>query len=151
REVLQLIAAIGGPEEIGRVLDLALTGAPGGGTDVGLLDALVQTTLQRRLRPSGDLTRLSTLLSAPDVAVRASAARGAGAWQVGPLGERLTAMANDGAEKEPVRVAAIEGLAGLGGEENAGVIERLTQSDGPVAVRKAAVMGLATLNVEGGA
>jgi putative heme-binding domain-containing protein len=148
-DVLQLIAAVGGPNELARVLDLAL--AEGPRADSTLLDALVQTTRPRRVKPSGDLARLALPLASGDEAARAAAARAAGAWQVESLRPRLEELARVGATSEPIRLAAIDGLAGLGGPKAVAALDALAGSDGPAAVCRASVIALAGLDPQAGA
>ncbi len=114
-QVLGLIAGLGGPPELGMILDLTLTAETPGDRKAALLDALAQAAKSRKAVPSGDLARLGPLLDSPDEATRSAAARVAGIWKVEPLRERLEALAASPQAPGSARSAAIEGLSSLGG------------------------------------
>src|SRR5262249_45377815 len=81
--VLALVTALGGPAELDMVLDRALAGDRNSAArQTNLLAALEQATLQRSVRPSGDLGRLGKLLASESEPLRASAARLVGVWKV---------------------------------------------------------------------
>jgi putative heme-binding domain-containing protein len=148
--VLTTIATLGQPEDLGLVLDLALAPAGAASPDrrAALVEALMRATAERKVRPSGDLARLGGWLDGPDEALRVTAARAAGLWQVGPLRGRLAALATEDTAGDAVRRAAIEGLARLGDRR---AIERLAGPDGPPPAQAPAIAALATMDLKAGA
>ncbi|MBX6313401.1 MAG: HEAT repeat domain-containing protein [Isosphaeraceae bacterium] len=148
----RLVAATGGPEELAQVLEWTLAeGSPSRLPRADLLDALAQATAPRKVRPAGDLTRLGRLLAAGDEALRAASARAIGVWGVTALRPRLAEVARDPKSSEPLRRAAIEGLASLGGEASRHVLDDLCRSDLPMATRRAAVVALAEIDPQAAA
>jgi putative heme-binding domain-containing protein len=144
-DVLALLAGLGGPAELGLVFDRITDGAkltPEGRARV--LEALAQAARQRKVRPAGDPARVGQLLDAGDDAVRAAAARLAGLWQIEALRPRLLELATSGSG--PVRQAAIDGLAALGGSSGRAALTELAGAGKPPEVRRAAVAALAGLD-----
>ncbi len=111
-KVQDFIATKGGPAELGAVLDLVVRGeAIPASRRVALLDLLARASRQRKLVPAGDLAQIVSLLTGPDEALRASALRAAGAWDVPAIGGRLAELATAAETPRAVRAAAIEAIA----------------------------------------
>jgi putative heme-binding domain-containing protein len=147
--VLALIAALGGPAELGMVFDRALDReGNSAGRQARLLAALEQATRQRGVRPAGDLGRVGTLLDADGEALRAGAIRLAGLWKLEALRPRLVDHARVVSTPATVRRAAIEALTLLGSPASREVLEQLCGGDRPLDVRRLAVVALATLDPE---
>ena len=142
-----LIASLGGPDELGLAFDLAIAEATPPAQRASLLDALSQAFRQRNVKPKGDLTRLVALLDAKDDAVKAASARAVGAWKVGQGSEKVRGLAMAEAAAMPVRVGAIEGLAGLNDPPGRAALEEIGRRKGSPA-RGAAVVALAGINVD---
>jgi putative heme-binding domain-containing protein len=150
--VLSMIAALGGPQEMGMILDLVLGGnTPDPGRQANLLAALQQATQQRGVRPDGDLNRVAPLLNAESETVRAAAARAAGLWRVEALRPKLLEAARADKGSEAVRQAAFDGLVRLGGPASKTAFEELADAGQPGRVRRLAVIALAALDVEAAA
>jgi putative heme-binding domain-containing protein len=148
--VLSMIAALGGPQEMSMILDQVLTGSTPA-RQAALLSALQQATQQRGIRPNGDLGRIAPLLSAESEPVRAAAARAAGLWHIEGLRPKLLEAARTESSSEPVRQAAFDGLAQLGGPASKSAFEELADAAQPLRVRRLAVIALASLDVEAAA
>ena len=144
---LLLIASLGGPDELGLAFDLALADATPAAQRASLLDALAQAFRQRQVRPKGDLARLAAALDAKDDALKAAVARAVGAWKVGPASEKARALAMAESAALPVRLGAIEGLAGLNDPPGRAALEEIGRRKGSPA-RGAAVVALAGINVD---
>jgi putative heme-binding domain-containing protein len=147
--VLVLIAALGGPQELGMVFDRVVAregNSPGRQTH--LLETLEEAARQRGVRPAGDLGRIGGLLDADSEALRSMAIRVAALWKVEGLRPRLVDYARAAATPEPVRRSAIEALTLLGGPASREVLEQLCGGDRPLAVRRMAVVALAALDPE---
>jgi putative heme-binding domain-containing protein len=118
--VLELIAALGGPKELGEVLNLVVAsdGELAPETKASLLTALVDTTLVRKQQPAGDLKRVSTLFNNESTALQAAAARAVGAWKLADHRSQLATWISEAQTPGDVRGAAINALALLGGQES---------------------------------
>jgi putative heme-binding domain-containing protein len=149
--VLDLIAAQGGPRELGSILDLVVADATPTPRRASLLAALVHSTQRRKVRPEGDLTRLGPLLDAPDETLRTAAAQAVGLWRVEPLRGSLRALAEAESASDPVRWASLDALAQLGDPASRRTIEALTRNDRPAATRLRAASALAVLDLRAGA
>jgi putative heme-binding domain-containing protein len=144
-EVLATIAAQGQPDDLAVVFDLAL-----GLRRATLLEALMEATGERKVRPAGDLARLGPWLDSPDESVASDAARAVGLWKVEPLRARLGTLAT-AAIRDPVRRAAIDSLAQFGDRPARQAIEALAASTAPPAVQPWAIAALARLDPRAGA
>jgi putative heme-binding domain-containing protein len=150
--VLAMIAALGGAQEMGMILDLVLArDVPDAARQANLLVALQQATQQRGVRPDGDLKRIAPLLDADSETVRAAAARAAGLWRIEALRPKLQEAARADKSSEAVRQAAFDGLMRLGGPASKNAFEELADPTQPLRVRRLAVIALAPLDVEGAA
>jgi putative heme-binding domain-containing protein len=150
--VLSLIAALGGPPELGMVFDKVVAregNSPG--RQARLLEALEQAARQRGVRPAGDLVQVSALLDADSETLRAVVVRVAALWKLEALRPRIVDYAQAIRTPEPVRRAAIEALTLLGGPASREVLEQLCGSDRPLAVRRSAIIALVALDPEGAA
>src|SRR5262249_38760741 len=141
--VLALVTALGGTAELDMVLDRALAGDKNSAArQANLLVALEQATLQRGVRPSGDLARLGKVLVAESEPLRASAARLAGIWKVEALRPQLLELARAANTSERLRQATIDGLGSLGGEMSRQALDELSAKEQTPAVRRMAIVAL---------
>jgi putative heme-binding domain-containing protein len=143
-----LLMRFGGPAELSLVFDEALAAPSNPARCVELLTGLVKTTRERKVRPAGDLGRLTPLLSAADEGVLAAAAQAAGIWQVESLRPRLLELAAGNETPDAVRTAALTGLAALGGSASRDSLVSLAGADHPTAARVAAIAALVSLDVD---
>ena len=149
QQILRLIAAVGGPEELRLVLDrvLPLVAESGRWPEIQtVLSVLADTTNRRRVLPSGDLTNLGQLLG-HDPELDVSTCRLAGLWRVEALRPKLTELARSNSRGAP---AAISALAALGGDETRNLLTSLAGSEQPFATRRAAAQGMLTLDPAAG-
>jgi len=146
--VRALVATLGGPPELGMILDLAVASDTPEARRAPLLEALAQATRRRKAVPSGDLARVGPLLGSAEVATRAAAARAVGLWKVEPLRAPLEAIARSADTPEAARRAAIEGLSGLGGPASRDALTALAAAPHPAATRLEAVAALAGLDLK---
>jgi putative heme-binding domain-containing protein len=124
------IARLGGPAEMAVVLDLvvddpALPAARG----AALLSALTSATRDRKVAPSGDLSRLGALLHGRPDALRVAALRAISAWNVSVLTKPVVELVGASDTPQDVRVAAIETLVRNGGSEGKRMVEALAGPD----------------------
>jgi putative heme-binding domain-containing protein len=144
---LMLIASLGGPEELGLALELALSEKTPAAQRSSLLETLAQAQQQRKVTPKGDLARLAGLLDSKDENVSAAAARAAGIWKVVSLKDRLIALAKTNELPAATRQGAIEGLAAINDEPSRAVLAEVASVKGS-ALRGAAIVALSTLNLD---
>jgi len=144
--VQALIATLGGPPELGMILDLAVADATPDARRAPLLEALARAARDRKAIPAGDLSRVGALLASPDVAVRAAAARAVGLWKVEPLRGRIEAIARAADAPEPARRAAIEGIAALGGAPSRDALAALSAAPYPAPTRLEAAAALVAID-----
>ena len=148
--VLTLIATLGGPKELAVVLDRVADSRAPAATRAALLTELAQATRQRGVRPEGDLNRVVPLLKSADDALRAAAARAAGAWGLKEALKPLEEYATAPDASDALRLAAIDGLAALGGQEGHGKLDELAR-DEKAPGRRAALIALAGVDLEAAA
>jgi len=147
-KVLSTIAARGEPTDLELVFQLAIQ--PMASDRVNrplLLDTLVRATRERKVRPTGDLTKVQLLLMA-DNATRAAAARAAGAWKLDSLRASLVSIVSSKGGPESVQRAATDALAEMGGEASRADLKRLASPDSPGATRRLAIGALASVEPE---
>lgn len=145
QQVLRLIAAVGGPEELRLVLDLVLplVSQPGRWPEIQtVLAVLADTTSRRRIVPSGDLANLGNLLG-HDSELDAWTCRLAGLWRVASLRPKLAELAGSNNRVAPEAIGA---LAALGGDETRSLLTGLAGSGKSFATRRAAAQGMLTLD-----
>jgi putative heme-binding domain-containing protein len=156
-KVLTLIATLGGPKELGAVLNLVLDpkGSMPPATRASLLRSLADTTSQRRVRPEGELGRVTELLKADDEQVRTAAALVAGVWKLESARASLATWANatpgDAQVSEAMWRAATEAISLYGGAESEAALAQLASPRRSFDQRHAAVVALARLNVQNAA
>ncbi len=143
-DVLALLAAAGGPNELALVFEEALSDEP---TRSRLLAALEQAARQRNVKPAGDLQRLETLLQSKDDATRAAACRLFGLWRV----ERLLSKVADFVHYDaplPVKQAAMTGIADLGGPAAKIILGDTAQKSTSATIRRMAIVALSGIDLE---
>lgn len=149
-QVLSLIAALGGPDELGLVVTtiLALPVSPEKTTlCTRVFNTLAEASTRRKIIPSGDLGGIVSLLGGTnelDMAI----CRAAGAWNVRSTEPiiRTIAFSNSSAAG-----AAIQAMTAFGGAENTAELKKLGQSAGSIATRMLAIQGLLALAPDLGA
>jgi len=146
-QVLSLVATLGGPEEMAQLLTMVLDADSGLTTDQRnqLLDALADTTRQRRVRPSGGMEELTALLKSPVPELRAAEARAAGVWKIESLRPLFVEWANSAETALPVRLSAVDAVASLGGIASIKSLVGISEAAASPEVEQRAINVLATL------
>jgi putative heme-binding domain-containing protein len=142
-KVQGLIASLGGPDELAAVLDLVLERGPlPEQRRAALLDLLARAAERRKVVPSGDLSRILSLVTSRDDAMRAAALRAAGAWNLPKIHGRLAELS--GAKDTPgaVRAAAIEAMARQGKAEGRRAVEALAERGASTEIQAMALAAL---------
>jgi putative heme-binding domain-containing protein len=145
KNLIDLIATTGGPEDLAPVFDLAVSKDLPTAARLDLLDALNQAARQRKVSPHADLARLGGLLKETDP-IRAAAAHLAGSAKVEALRPALTEIALAKDTTDRTRAAAIESLAGLSGRASVDTLARLAANTYPRAVQLQAVTAMAQID-----
>ena len=134
-EVVEFLAASGGPEELRTLFELE---------DAALrprvFEHLARAARERGARPAGDLGRVREHFDAVEASLVL-----AGAWKLEALRPELERRARAGSR------AAVEGLVALGGPASVEFFRRLAAPDGPEGARVLGVLGLAALDVQAAA
>ena len=150
QNVMQLIAQFGGPNELGMVARLVIDDAKLSGR-AGVLNTLTDASRRRRIKPAGNLNNLVKLISSDaDPTLQASACRAAGAWKVNAARQPLTAAAAGAKTAAPLRQAAIDGLAALGGKQSRDTFEQLCKAEQPLHVRMMASVAMTSIDQKTG-
>ena len=142
---LSMVAAFGGPDELGSAFDVALAEGTPASRRVGLLDTLSDAFRRRGVRPNVDLARVAALLDSKDAEVQAAAARAVGAWKVSQAGERVRALAMAEGSSKAARGGAIVALAGLNDPASRAALEEISRRKGSSA-RGEAIVALSSVN-----
>jgi putative heme-binding domain-containing protein len=149
--LLMLLAALGGPDELRLVFDEALSAGTSPDLKTRLLTGLEQATGQRGVRPLGDLNYLEALLKSENDSVRSSAARLAGRWGLESVRPQLDMLAQGQKTSEPLRRAAIDGLVSLGGPQTLQTLQLLASPSQSSAGRRMAIVALANVELKSAA
>ena len=143
-DALSAIASLGGPGEIGQLLKMALDPQTSisASRQVEILRSLVTTSRQRRIKPSGDLKQVESLIQSKDIRLQAIGLEASGLWKVARQQPVIEAMAADLTQVSSIRAAAIEALAAYGTPRAAAAVEALAAKGRPTEDRVAAVNAL---------
>jgi len=146
-DLYELLASVGGPDELRLVFQYAVSHEP---QRSRLLPTLEQAARQRRVKPSGDLSSVWQLLDKGNDVDRATAARLIGLWQMPEAIDKLVAQVKaDG--PITVRRAAIAGLAEIASPMATAKLDELAGANLPHELRQSAVMALVRHDVARGA
>ena len=142
-----MIASLGGPDELGLALELALSEKTPAAQRAILLDTLAQAHRQRQVKPKGDLGRLATLLDVNDESVKAAAARAIGVWKVMAAQPKVQALAQAKDAAMAVRLGAVDGLAALNDPASRAILEEIGAAKDS-SIRGAAIVALSAINLD---
>jgi putative heme-binding domain-containing protein len=152
---LSILAHVGGPDELALVFHRSTyTNATGydAALQTQLLPELALAERVRKVRPSGPLVaELRALIADSSPALRIEALKLAGVWKLEELRPQLAPWVDAPDVAQSVRLAAIEAVASLGGNQSRELLQRLSQAAGPAPVRVAAIAGLALLDLNAAA
>jgi putative heme-binding domain-containing protein len=148
--VLELIATLGGPQELGTIFNLVV--APNSkmpeARKATLLAALVETSRLRKAQPAGDLNRVAALFKSENEPVRTAAIRAAGAWKVAAARAEIDNWLMHKDAPPATRSAAIEAVAAYGDGPARELLRTIAASETtPLADRLSALGALASLDV----
>ncbi|HXE54506.1 MAG TPA: PVC-type heme-binding CxxCH protein [Tepidisphaeraceae bacterium] len=150
--VIDLIGNIGGAAEANELLDMAAGEKSASAADrAHLLQALLHLARIQHAKPSDDPSRIAPFLDDSDATVRAAALQLAGAWKLQSLRPTLIEAAGSAQSSDPVRAAAINGLAMLGDATSVEELRKLSSAPTPAPIRHAAIAGLAQVDLKAAA
>ena len=145
-DAVQVVASLGQPNHLAAAFEFALGRESDNTMKIALLGGLATATRQRKVRPAGDLGRLSNLLTSNDRGVVASAVLCAGLWKLESTRPAITGLATSNSTDNVIRLAAIDGLSQLGGAASMKALAELTTERHPIGIRLRAAVGLLPLD-----
>jgi putative heme-binding domain-containing protein len=151
RDIFGLIAAVGGPADIGAMLQAgAFSDKADDASKVSALEGAALAARQRRVAPQpAPGADLQKLIGSSNPQVAAAAAKLAGVLHDSDACGELEKLASSAETPETARMAAIEGLAEIGRspKESQPLFEKLSGAENP-AVRAGGVVGLTYVDVK---
>ena len=149
RNIVELVARIGGNNEADTLFDLALSNQAKPQEQAAFLSGL-RAMANRHVQPTAGLDRIHALLtSSPDVQVDAVAL--AGLWKVQELRPELESIAREQQGRPELYTEALRALGRLGGPEGLEFLQSMSDPPHPMGVRAAAVAGLTELDLKAAA
>ncbi|WP_019986877.1 PVC-type heme-binding CxxCH protein [Rudanella lutea] len=143
KDVLASLAKFGKPADLSVVFDKALLQASDPKAVASQLGALEEAA-RRGEKPSGNLSRLTGLITSDDEAVAASAVRLLGLWKLEDQTATLTALARK--DDKTLRKAALTSLAAMNSDAARKALTEMAGAKNPVDLRLASVAQLAVAN-----
>jgi putative heme-binding domain-containing protein len=149
-EVLNLIAQLGGANELGAIYAIIIDEKSklASVRKAALLDSLVETSRLKKVLPAGDLAQLARLAEGPDARLIASVLRAAGAWKQGSVQPMMLRAALTPNAPPELRAAAIDALAMLGGDASQANLANLGSEEKSIELRQRAIGAVALHDVE---
>ncbi|MDG2125338.1 MAG: hypothetical protein P8J87_16665, partial [Verrucomicrobiales bacterium] len=147
RAVVGLTGSLGGRGELDALFGLAMDAKADGGLRLASLQAMGKAKQERGAIPNVDLKPVVTLFASADGKLRSEAIRMSGLWGLAEASETLVDLAEDLEAEWEVRVAAVEGLVGLGGDAGKAALEAVA-AGGDTGIRVLAAKTLAKADVE---
>jgi putative heme-binding domain-containing protein len=149
-EVIQVIASLGGPNELKLVLDVAQDNATSSARRAALLNELAESARRRNVKPAGDLVAMLKpwLEATSDEPTRRAAINCLGKWKVESLRGTAVQLASTNETPLPLRQAALEALTELGGPDSVRTLVAHSDAKEPWPVRLTAVASLASLDLK---
>jgi putative heme-binding domain-containing protein len=150
---LTILAGIGGPGDLAAVLADPVMQPRDGATPLvaATLDAMVGNYHRQKSIPPGDVAgMLRPLLGLSDLDARRAAVVLAGLWRIEALRPELRQIAHSNAPA-PVRGAAMQSLADLGGDASRNELSTIALSAEPLETRAMSIAALARLDLKSAA
>lgn len=144
KDVLSSVAKYGSPADVSILFDKALQMSPSQPKEVASQLAALEEAAQRSIKPSSDLSRITSLINSQDEAVSTSAIRLIGRWQLTELTKTLVSLAQKG--ETNVRKAALGALAMTDKSSGWKSLIELTTTTYSADLRVAATAQLASVN-----
>lgn len=148
--ILENICKRGTADDLAVVLERILT-------DEATTDQLKQSVLgwladaatTRKVKPSGDLTGISKLITASkDAKLQLAAVKLASEWQVAGIGDALAKLAQSETASPQLQEAAMQGLASMGDDSSKQLLEKLATSSTSIRIRTLSAAALVKSNID---
>ena len=143
---VETIAQLGDPDHLRFVFDKVTSNDAVPSTAALMLRTLAEAKRKRNVQPAGDLGSLINALKSPDPRLHLAAVDCIGAWKVESFRAPLAELVNDAQASGPARLAAIQGVAQLGGGASKQLLAQLAGSNEAESIRAAAVTSLIPLD-----
>ena len=148
---LTILANVGRPGDLALLMDsktYQTAGAHDAKLHARMLPLIANAERQRKVRPNGDLAeRLKPLLSHTEQALRAEALKLAGLWKLEALRAPMEQAAQASENAEATRLAALEGVAALGGDRSRDFLVALGRTNPSEKIRIGAAARLAGVDL----
>ena len=145
---IEIIGSAGGPAELTQLFDQVMQQGFDDKATLRALAALNDAARLRSARPRGELTQVAALLDSPSEKVRLETLQLIGTWKLTPQIPKLTGLAAAQTSSVAERNAAFAALRAIGGKEVLSALEELLKQSPSPAVRRAAVVNLANLDLK---
>ena len=145
-QLLETIATLVAPEHLRVVYDLAVSPETAPAKAATVLRALADAKRKRNTQPFGDLGSVVNALKSVDGELQLAAVDCIGAWKLESLRAPLAVLVADGQAGPATRVAAIQGVAQLGGDASKQLLATLASSEEAEPIRAAAISSLISLD-----
>ena len=143
---VETIAQLGDPDHLRFVFDKVTSNDAVPSTAALMLRTLAEAKRKRNVQPSGELGSLINALKSSDARLQLAAVDCIGAWKVESFRAPLAALVSDVQASGPARLAAIQGVAQLGGSASKQLLAELAGSNDAEPIRAAAVTSLIPLD-----
>jgi putative heme-binding domain-containing protein len=144
---IELIGSAGGPAELRQLFDQILRGEFSGPARRRAFKALGDAARLRTTKPSGELPKLTDLLSSSDEAVRTSAMELSGVWKLNSARPKIVETAGRAGATPAERAAAFAALREIGGTAVIADLTKLAGGESAPGVRREAAVTLAALEL----
>jgi putative heme-binding domain-containing protein len=147
---VDLVSAAGSREQLGALLDQAVSGYFDETAQVKVLKALSEAARLRQASPNKDQEKIASFFNNVNAEVRAGAVRLAGQWKLTQFTTDLLKIAGTKETPQPVRSAAFLSLREMGGSAAEGVARLAGKETSDPAVRAQAATTLAAIDLSKG-
>jgi len=151
--VVEMICTRGEPDDLAFILKQTIAGEFDAPLTAKVLQLLTDAVVVRKVKPAGDLSVIEKLLQPPtkdDAAakeIRLAAVRLAGIWKVEAAADELQAVVADDKLDDALRIAAVDGLAGLATNDAKQALAHAAESAASSSIRFRAAAALAKLDL----
>jgi len=145
-KLLETVATLGNGDHLRLVFDLALESGTSSHNAATLLTTLAEAKRKRNVQPSGDLGALKHALGSVDASLRLAVIDCIGIWKLESMRTSVASMALDPKLELPPRLAALQAVAELGGDEGRKLLESICTADEDEVIAATALSNLVPLD-----
>lgn len=147
---IDLVGKAGNSKELRQLYDQVLRKEFEPSAMVKALESIESAARLRKVRPSGDLSSVSELLSESDESLRAAAVRLTGVWRLRELTPQLLELARDSTVTDSFRKSSFGALRDIGGADVVNGLIGLVGKDSSEALRLEGAQTLVSLHLKKG-